>query len=93
MNHVTPKNPGDDPEPAVTSEALVPGDVLVGRPCPFCRRPFEVGDVIKWVPGGPANRKEYAKARRGLPYLSGSPWLLHYDCGDPRGRELKRGQG
>jgi hypothetical protein len=30
MNHATPKNPRDDPEPAVISEVLVPGDVIVG---------------------------------------------------------------
>jgi hypothetical protein len=41
MNHVTPKNPGNDPEP-VTSEALVPSDVLVGQPCPFCRGSAEL---------------------------------------------------
>ena len=86
MNHATSENLGDDPDPTVTSEALIPGDVLVGQPCPFWRRPFEVGDVIKWVPGGPASRKEYAKARRGLPHASASPWRLHHDCGDPKGR-------
>jgi hypothetical protein len=64
---------------------LAPGHPLVGERCPFCRQPFESGDVTKTAPGGPPTRAEYAKARWGLPYVCSAPFELHYDCGDPKG--------
>jgi hypothetical protein len=76
----------DGIDPLLVNELLLPGDALVGRPCPFCGSVFEIGDQTKWGSAGPVNRREYGKARRGLPYLTRSPWALHYDCGDPKGR-------
>ncbi len=73
----------------VPNAPLQLGDPQIGRPCPFCRQPFAAGDVTRWADGGPADASELAKARRGLPYVSGPPFELHYDCGDPRGRALR----
>ena len=75
----------DDIDPTLVNEPLVPGDVLVGQACPFCGSVFEVGDLTRWASAGPVNRREYGKARRGLPYMSRSPWPLHCDCGNPKG--------
>lgn len=77
---------GDEIDPLLVNEPLRPGDLLVGRPCPFCRSVFEIGDLTGWVSAGPVNRREYGKARRGLPYVTRSPWALHCDCGDPKAR-------
>lgn len=76
----------DDIDPNLLNEQLVHRDLLVGQLCPFCRSPLEVGDLTKWMSTGPVNRREYAKWRRGLPYVSRSPWPFHLDCGDPKGR-------
>ena len=65
------------------------GDSCIGRPCPFCQQPFAAGDVTKWVNSGPADAVELAKGRRGLPYVCGPPFELHYDCGDPQGRTFR----
>ncbi len=74
-----------DIDPTLINEPLVSGDTIVGLLCPFCQGPFEVGDLTRWACVGPVSRREYGKARRGLPYLSRSPWPFHYDCGDPKG--------
>jgi hypothetical protein len=76
----------DEIDPLLVNEPLLPGDILVGGPCPFCGSAFEVGDLTRWASAGPVNRREYGKARRGLPYVTRSPWALHYDCGDPKGQ-------
>src|SRR5689334_12557192 len=68
----------------VTNPTLPPNHELVGELCLFCHRPFESGDVTKFVPSGPADEIELVKARRDLPHLDGPPIELHYDCGDTR---------
>jgi hypothetical protein len=65
-------------------------DPLLRQACPFCHRPFEVGDVTKTAPSGPVNRRELARARCGLSYRCGSSTALHADCGDPTGDGLGR---
>ncbi len=82
-----------DIDPTLINEPLVPGDAIVGLLCPFCQHPLEVGDLTRWVCVGPANRREYGKARRGLPYMSRSPWPFHYDCGNPKGRGVPTNAG
>lgn len=73
---------------AVAVRRLETADPLLRHACPFCHRPFEIGDVAKLVPGGPINRRELAKARCGLPYRCGSSIALHADCDDPKGDRL-----
>ena len=80
-------------DPTLVNDPLVAGDALVGQPCPFCGGLFEVGHLTKWVSAGPVDRREYGKALRGLPYVSGSPWAVHYDCGDPSGAGDSDNQG
>lgn len=70
---------------------LEPGDPLLGHPCPSCRRPCQVGDLIQVLCDQPANAVEDAKFRHGLPYISGPPVELHYNCGDPQGTEEPTG--
>jgi len=77
---------GADTEPApLALRRVEAGDPQLGQRCPFCHCPYAIGDLIKTVPGGPANAAELAKARRGLSYVSGPPFELHEDCGDPQG--------
>ncbi len=80
----TDAEPPDDDD-AASVRRVKPGDPRLREACPFCRQPYAVGDLIKEVPSGPINAAELRKTRRGLPYASGPPMELHYDCGDPTG--------
>ena len=68
----------------ILDEPLPAGDPLLGVACPFCRSPFEVGDVLKLVNGGPASEEEERKLRAGLPHEMSPPLPLHLNCGNPK---------
>ena len=79
---------GDDCEQEVGEEPRTRWQ-LTDTLCPFCRRTFEIGDLIRVMPPCPADAVEAAKARRGLPYLSTGAYPLHFDCGDPKGERVE----
>jgi len=68
----------------ILDEPLPDGDPLVGFRCPFCRFPFEAGDVLKLISGLPASEEEERKLRAGLPHEVLPPWPFHLHCGNPK---------
>jgi hypothetical protein len=56
----------------------------VGRPCPACQDPFEIGDYTALVPIGPGrDPEEQALARAGLSY-NAIALEVHWVCATGR---------
>ncbi len=68
----------------ILEDPLPAGDPIVGAFCPFCRFPFEAGDVLKLVSGLPATEEDERRLRAGEPHEVLPPWPFHFDCGNPK---------
>lgn len=59
---------------------LPEGHPAVGKICPGCNKPIEVGQTITWMAIGPGDdEEERAKARESKPYNS-KCIELHWEC-------------